>query len=492
MVDLPIELWHLIFDHLQLVDLSACAQVSKAVYLVVKSYRIREIAFTRGVHEWFHYTTPIANHKHRVDYSMASIMKRSSFKFNYLKRLKIGRRSAIDLDVINRFTRLEELDIDLKNYKNEQNRTISLANLKVLYLFVPYGILYVKLKTPKLVKVCTFSLKMLRFVYPESVRCIHTFFRGGKLSKFPNLEYLILTDHYNQLDYYTSFEIFDLFSVTALKKFKEVDFYYTCAQYRKKNMSNFKRMVGNLLALERPDLKVFWLHVQVTNSNLLTEYEHTLESVGSLVAFQLQNYEKLKEKIEFIGDYDFNWQTNQLLRVGLNPRSEELVSKLLARRSFRKIAVTGKVRERELLLKLIARSLNLSSLEFQNSGLDQSFFDRMADSIRLNAIPLRSLRLKNFYHSSSELLNFDFVSKLPDLELFETDQQLPNELISKLLTLPMLAEIKCTSGGIAKRIKRLSTNRFLLNEETLSLQELLGHFSVKPNSDSMASKCRLM
>ena len=41
-----------------------------------------------------------------------------------------------DLNEINRFIHLDELDIDLKNYKNEKSRTLSLANLKVLYAFV--------------------------------------------------------------------------------------------------------------------------------------------------------------------------------------------------------------------------------------------------------------------------------------------------------------------------------------------------------------------
>ena len=93
MADLPIELWHSIFDRLQLTDLSSCAQVCKGFYLVVKEYRIREIAFTRRVHQWFHLTTP-TNHKHRVDFTKAFILKVSSFNFDYLKRLKIGRWSS--------------------------------------------------------------------------------------------------------------------------------------------------------------------------------------------------------------------------------------------------------------------------------------------------------------------------------------------------------------------------------------------------------------
>ena len=510
MAELPIELWHLIFDRLELVELSSCAQVSKTFYVAVKSYRIREIAFTRQVHEWFHYTTSTIDHKHRLGYSLASILRRSSFDFDHLKRLKIGRRSAIDLDVINRFVHLEELDLDLANYKNEKSWTLSLANLKVLYLFIREGFSYVELDTPRLAKLRTFSLKMLEFVYPESVQCIHTFDHSGKLSMFRNLEYLTFTDRYNQLNYHLFYALrsFNQFNLTNLKKLKEIDFYYTYTKYRKNNMNNFKRMTAKLLALDRPNLKVFWYDVQVTDPNLLTEYEHTMETVGSDVAFQLQHYEMLKEKVDFFWCYDFNGSMRLLPEAGFNPRSEEFTSKFLSRYSFGRISVTGQVEERELLLKLIARLPNLFALKFENSGLDQSFFDRMADIIQLNAIPLQQLSFKG---TSNESL--DFVSKLRDLEWFATDQELSSGLMAKLLRLPSLVEIECSSGETSKRIERLSTNRFRLDGETLSLQGLLERFETKPeiqrsesesesesdfdwdsdsDSDYEAPKCRLM
>ena len=470
MDNLPTEMWHLIFDHLQVVDLFSCAQVSKAVYLVVKSYRVREIAFTGRIHKWFHYTTPITNHKHRVDFTMTSILRQSFFNFDYLKRLKIGRPSVIDLDVINKFTRLEELDIDLKNYESEKSRTLSLANLKVLYLLVPSCLSYVELDTPRLAKLCSFSLEVLEFVYPESIRCIHTFFHSGKLKTFRNLEYLAITDSYNQLNdlrsyYYPSIGLFSV--KKGLKNLKEVDFYCSY-RYEEDNMSVFKRMIANLLALKRPDLKVFWQNVQITDPNLLTEYERINDKIESRIAFQLKHHDKLKEKVEFFPYYDFNDSMRLLKEAGLDPRSEEFTSKFFPKYSFRKIGIIGKIEEPEFLLQLIARSPNLFELEFENSGLDQSFFDRMADTIRLNAIPLRSLRLNG---PSNGFKNFEFLLKFCNLKRFETDQDLP-KLIPKLLKLPMLTEIEFGSGRTKHRIKQLSRSRFLLNGLSFSLKEL--------------------
>ena len=470
MVDLPIELWYSIFDHLPLVDFFSCALVSKAVYLAVKEYRIREIAFTGRVYRWFHYTTSIIDQNRRIDFTMVSILRRSSFNFDYLKRLKIGQTFAIDLEEINRFVHLEELDIDLKYYKEEKSRTLSLANLKVLYLFVPDRFSYLELDCPRLAKVCTFILQMLDFVHPQSIRCIHTFFHNGKLPMFPNLEFLAFTDHYNQLDFssHYSWQAFDEFSLPVLKNLKEIDFNYhqNCG---KVNMRNLKEAISNLLVLGWPDLKVFWQNVQVTDANLLTEYERTIE-FGSLLVFQLQHYEELRE-IDCFWDYDFNGSMRKLSRAGFNLRTEKFISKFLARYSFRRIVIEGMVEEREILLELITRSPSLLSLEFEKSPLGQSFFDLMADTIQLNGIPLQILIIKKF---SNRVLDFEFVLRLRDLELFQTDQQLPSKLISNcLLELPMLTEIEFSFGQSIYRIARISGNRFLWNEKPLSKKTLV-------------------
>ena len=445
----------------------------------MKEYRIREIAFTGRVHRWFHYAKPISSHKHQIDYSLASILKRCSLNFDYLKRLKIGPRSTIDLGDINKFVHLQELDIDLKNYENKKSRTLSLANLEVLYIFVPNHLPYLELDTPRLAKVCTCSLEMFEFVYPESVRCIQTFFHAGKMPMFRNLEYLTFTDCYNQLNYppsYVSSQNFKDFSVLALKKLKEISFYYNVSEYRKKNLSNFKEITTKLLALRRPHLKVFWLDVQVTDMSVLTEYERMEEHFGSVVAFQLRHYEILKERVEHLWSYGFNMSMNKLLQTGLNPRSNEFKSKFLSRYSIRKIIITGKVEEREFLLELITRSPDLFSLNFDNSRLGQSFFDQMADTIRLKAIPLRRLAFGN---SSSDILNFDFVLGLRDLALLETDQRLSKELVSMLLRMPQMDYIAFCSAKY--RIERLSSSRFRLNGELMSLQELfLELFKEKP------------
>ena len=491
MTDLPIELWHSIFNRLELTDLSSCAQVSKNFYFTAKEYRIREIAFTLRLYEWFHYCH--ANYKDQVDYSKVSILKRSSFNFGHLKRLKIGRSPSIDLNVINQFAHLEELDIDL-NYGNNLNpHTLSLANLQVLYVFVSEHRPMLELDTPRLAKVYTFNLKRLEFFFPESVRCIHTFYHSGKLPMFPNLEYLLLTDHYNELEqrvFYSSPPSFEEFSPVALKKLKEIDFYYHYCRYIKANWSILKRVVGKILALGRPDLKVFWFNVRMTDANLLGKYWTMDENVGSLVAFQLEHYEWLKDQVDFFRYYDFSESMRKLSgAAGFNLRSEEFVSKFFARYSFGKMKVSGR-EERELLIKLIARSSKLFDLEFENSDLGQSFLDRISETIRLNGVPLRSLSLKG----SNGVRNFEFVLKLLDLQLFKTDQKLSAEFIAKLLRLPLLTEIDLFSGIYV--IQRTPTGRLRLNGKCLSLAELLQHFDVKPTVNRTAvqnnSSCSLM
>ena len=492
MADLPIELWHSVFDHLEdLADLYSCARVCKALYLEVKAYRIREIAFTRGAYEWLHYCKTITNHKYQTDYQDTSILRRSSFNFDYLRHLTISGRSSFDLNEINRFVHLEQLDIDLTRNQKKLKSTISLANLKVLYVFVPPHRPCLELDTPRLAKVCTFSLEKLEFIYPESIRCIHTFTHGEKLSMFQNLEYLLFTDNYDTL--YETIQNVENFSLQGLEKLKEIDFFYRRPLIEKENIETFKRITENLLTLGRPDLKVFWLNVQVTDPRLLNEfipmYDRTHErtgvgTCGPRIVFQLQHSEKLKGKVDFLEMFEFDQSMRELSRAGFDQRSEEFISKFLAVFSFRGIAIRGRVFESELLMELIAGSPNLSRLEFRDIGLDQSFFDRMADTIQLKNIPLRSLYLVNFFpKKSNESLNFDFVLKLQHLqrfEAFETHLHLPNELVLKLLQLPVLDVIESSSNEAAMSIERVSRVIYRLDdEEELSLKEVRERFSRK-------------
>lgn len=482
MENLPIELWHSIFDRLELPELPSCAQVSKKLYFAVKAYRVRELAFDRPAKtHWFH--PHLSIYGHRVRYSMVSVLSRSSFNLGHLKRLKIGSKSSIDdLNEINKFTRLEELDIDLKNYTNERTKILCLAHLRVLFVFASDHLPYLDLDTPRLEKLHTFSLKKLNFVHPDSVRCIQTFFHNEKLPIFRNLESLLFTDRYNKLDFYGYYDSksFKEFSLTNLKKLKEIDFFYHFERFEQNNMSNFKKIIGNILELKRPDLRLFWMSVQVTDVNLMTEYQDWMETIHSFMTFQLQRYEKLKDKIENLEyhTFKFNSLMKKLTRAGFDPKNEDFLSKLFAKISFTKIAVVDKVDEPDFLMEFIVRLPSLISLRFENSGLDQAFFDCLAGILRLNGSSLRFLSVKR-----CDVLDLEFLLKFLHLEYFECDQELPTELLPELLRHPSLTKIEFSSREC--EIERISANRFRLNGEPLSLTEILKHFepySTPPDS----------
>ena len=431
----------------------------------MKSYRIGEISFNLGVRQWFHWfhhTRPFINHKHRSYFKNGSILKRSSFNFDCLKRLKIGHSSTIDLDVINRFAHLEELDIDLVGY--DRKKMLSLANLKTIYVR-PSVKFTLCLKSPRLAEVYTLSLSKLEFIFPKSIRCIHTSCHAGKLSKFRNLEQLHFTDHYIQSD---KVPVFEEFSLEPLENLKEIDFHYS-AEYEKMYMSIFKKMIANIFALNRSDLKVFWQKVPMTNANLLTEYEHIMRNAHGLVTFQLQHYEKLRGKIHYVWPFHFNGSTGSLQEAGFDVRSEEFSSKFFANFSFRLIGVHGPVKEQEFLLELISRSPGLLSLNFSRNKLDQSFFERMTESIGRNRIPLRTLQLNKCLAGVHDL---EFVTKLQDLKEFKCDQPLPYELFLKLLHLSKFTVI-LFSLDKNMQVERVSKDKFCLNTESMSQDELL-------------------
>ena len=469
---LPVEMWHSIFNHLKLIDLPSCALVSKTFHSTVKAYRVREVAFTCRVHEWFH--PDYSNYQHRVDYLMVSLLDESSFNLEFLRRLKIGRLSPIDgLNDINKFTYLEELDIDLKNYDSQWSRTLSLPNLKVLRLFMSQQLPYLGLNTPKLTKVCTASLDKLVFVYPQSVRCISTLFHCGMLPKFRNLEYLTFTNRYDLLDFNRVNRKYSTeLNLTSLTKLIEVQFIFSL-KFMNENWRKIKNAIETTLALKRPELKVLWMNMQATNS-VLASYERVMGTLGSFVAFQLEHYEKLTDKVDMFWSFDFNRSMEMLPPAGFDPNNE-FTSRFLARYSFRKIKVTYRTKYPKLLRQLIGRSSNLESLDFSDSGLGQSFFDRLAQTIQQNDIPLRHLR----FHSTKSL-NYDFVSKLRHLERFETYQRFSLELISKLLRLPSPQLTEINFCIVPCKIQRLSTKRFVVNGKPLSFHDPLNRPGNEP------------
>lgn len=487
MAGLLIELWHSVFDHLQLTDLSACAKVSKRFYFIVKEYRIRELAFTLRVHWWFHYGP--ANYRYRVDFANAAMLSRSSFNLDYLKRLKIGRRSSIDrcssidLRQINKFVQLEELDIELEHHAN-MSRTLSLANLKVLYLDKSKHVPSLVLDTPRLAKVCTFSLERLNFRWPESVRCVETFVHAGKLTTFTNLEYLLFTDRYKIDESWLppASARFEEFNVIDMKKLKEIDFFYEQSNVGHQssaelNLSKIRKFITNTLALQLPNLQMYWMNVRLTSIDLLNEYTSVQWTEEWPVAFQMRHCKLLKETVPFKWCHYFNELISGLSAAGINVRDEQFISKYSAQLSFGKIIACGRIKEHELLLQLIAGSPNLLSLLFSNSDLSESFYDRMAEVIWCNRIPLRYLR----FCTPTEDLTFDFLAKLRDLQLLEIDHKPSAELLTKLLRLPSLTDVEFHRSQSSK-IQRLSANKFLLNGKLLSVHQLLKCFDHSGNS----------
>ena len=458
------ELWHLIFEKLELTDLSACAQVSKKFNLLVKDYRIKGISFTRGTDfNWFHYyRSSFEPQAVSVYYSKSSVLKKSLFNFDHLKYLKVGRWSSFDLSDVNKLTSLEDLDIDLKNYEGEESLTLSLPNLTMLCVFISNQIPFLELNTPRLSNIHTFRLEKLEFVYPKSVQQISTFSHGGNLSAlFPNLEYLTLTDFYSLLDFDESNELesFKDFSLTTLKNLKFISFNNNSKVYIKKNIIIIKNFIQKVLNMQRPNLAVFWQEVQVTYPNMLTEYQNMLDNNQEWIVFHIKHYEKHRyTNIPSI--FVFDSLIKGLQEAGFDLRSKYLALEFWAMFCLGELRVVDRVNEPELLTEFIVKSPNLSTLRFNDSGLDLLFFRRLIELIETKNIPLK---------------------------LLEIDQQLPSDLIMKLLSLPKLKAILFSADKTT--IERLSPNRFQMDGKSFDLHGLLEHLKAKQKD---SSNCGLM
>ena len=153
--------------------------------------------------------------------------------------------------------------------------------------------------------------------------------------------------------------------------------------------------------------------------------------------------------------------------------------------------MNGHVKNPVLLLRFIGRSSNLKYLKFSYCDLGQSFYDQVTEIVQSNGISLQRLSLKK----SSVELNFKFVTRLPDLETFEVDQELAGELIAELFeSLPYLSEIEVSEAAYTlmiaiKTIQRSPTGKYRLNGKVLGLPELLDNLQA---TNRTASNCNLM
>ena len=138
--DLPVEIYEMIFNCLDLEELSKLKFINRKFYYIVKSYRIQEINFFNYSNikdSWFFDYKPI-HPTNSIHLSRISILSSNYLNLNHLKRIKIYYTeydNNFDLEILNKFMQINHLELIIQDFK-EWSKTIKLKLPQLKNLFI--------------------------------------------------------------------------------------------------------------------------------------------------------------------------------------------------------------------------------------------------------------------------------------------------------------------------------------------------------------------
>ena len=193
--DLPPEMFCELFEHLQPMDLIACSMVNKrwhSIYAAFKVHRLVSIdhsgLYTDDQIQWYGSKQPIREAE-RCRPVMFRRLVEKPLLCNLMQLALFGYELMIDLNLLNRFRRLEHLEIDT-NLIGQIH--LSLPRLRVLAIHGCNFECNLSIDSPLLSTLLYAEDKHLLDVnHPETIRRLETNMVGAKLVLFKGVECLV-------------------------------------------------------------------------------------------------------------------------------------------------------------------------------------------------------------------------------------------------------------------------------------------------------------
>ena len=201
--DLPPEMISELFEYLHLKDLAACSMVNKrwhSVYAAFKLHRLAAIDCHPNYPDyelskwWYDSNRPI----HETDRCSPAMFVRLAGKplLSNLRQLALlpVSRFKFDLNDLNRFSRLEHLEIDI--YFFGEGLHLNLPRLKVLAFHYNNVQCALSIDCPELSTLLYpgEDVDLLEVKHPETIRKLNTDLLGPKLARFKGVESLVTED----------------------------------------------------------------------------------------------------------------------------------------------------------------------------------------------------------------------------------------------------------------------------------------------------------
>ena len=297
------------------------------------------------------------------------------------------------------------------------------------------------------------DMSSLNFKHSENIKCLsmwnpEQFFENPNFVRsFRNVEHLLVSDSWLAL--LTPF--LDAILET-LEKLKIVDLQSSLTRV---NLRDVIHVVDWVAALQKPELKVYLMGIQITNNPnfvkdftfyrgaLQKEKEVSLSFKDDMftLTMQLKNYSLLSDRIDKIYHLRYNDQIEKLLEMRADqdgqfptessagdPNESVLFSLFPVDFFDRFPGITGisaeRIENEDHFTQLVKNIKNLRSLILKNSKLSQAFFDQLPATSLLNRLEIIE---------ETKELSMSFLSRMNHLNICITDQHVNPKIVLRLV-----------------------------------------------------------
>lgn len=413
MDELPLDIYQLIFEFLDLYDLRPVRRVCRRFKAAVSAYKIRELSFVfddSKKFNWFHTNCP-SNFLNNVHGTEFSLLTSALFSFQWLRKLKIefNENSGFRFEKVASFNfrQLEQLELTYSGQpanvnKFETDQPLSLPSLRVLSIR-HYRQARLVIDAPNLVAFDNNSgfeqaSSFFEFRHPQSVKFLSVYQLDDNLTIFGNAEQLEI-NHPNMLDPNALRE----FSHLRVLKMRSLLYEDRDLLYKLKE-----------LIFKNKHLKIYCLGVRMTEGMELDEYnlDAQLNSQSNVfsrtnLSHLINHYETLDDGLDWISSINYN-DLISLTNAALPPTIFRKFS------NIRSIISDSKITNPRLFAYFVGDCAVLSCLETKFSQLDQPFFDQL---------PTFSCLSKLTIYRTKEL-DFQFISRMFHLKYLSTNQDI--------------------------------------------------------------------
>ena len=464
LTDLPIELVHLVFQHMTVVEICTCRLVSRWFNETVKAFRVFELSFYES--DWLRKTSWFADDKpilplNSLRSSKVSFLSSRSIDLRFLRRLSkynVKEGDRFRLELLNSFLWLEHLELQFEQLdwcKGDCAKSLRLNQLKYLYLEFKFQI-FIEFNTPKLSTLALSYehgdyepvdvhqlLESIHFVHPATVRSLYLFDNLNTSGEFPIPSSFEGVEHLQcDLTAWTHRQMKSILEKFSHLKVLEVwrsegdEFYEVDFDLLDQIMQQKEKL--------KPSLRLYFCDVELSSRRTARSYAFDRQSK---LASLLQNYSSLVySHTLWVVVYD------ELLRL---TKGDYQILKLFNTTII--VHVREHLDDPDRFLHFLLNCPNLKSLTFENAHMDSEFY-RM--------LPAYSSLIELNIREDQDLeLDFEFLLKIENLINFTTNQNLALHIIRRMAQLKFVNYFEFKIRNVRFAIEKID-GQFELKRKT--------------------------